>query len=147
MNDLVVKIVLYEEATSLIQMIRSLVFQQEQGVEAALDFDGLDESVPHLMAYYKDLPVGTARVRQLNEQTAKLERMAVLPSYRGQGIGRELVKASINFATCQNILELRLNAQTQARNFYEKLGFEAYGQEFEEAGIPHIAMRKLFQSS
>jgi predicted GNAT family N-acyltransferase len=145
MNDLVVKIVSYEEATSLIQMIRSLVFQQEQGVEAALDFDGMDESVPHMMAYYKDSPVGTARIRQLNEQTAKLERMAVLPSYRGQGIGRELVKASINFANCQNILELKLNAQTQARNFYEKLGFEAYGQEFEEAGIPHIAMRKLFQ--
>ncbi|HEY9640757.1 MAG TPA: GNAT family N-acetyltransferase [Coleofasciculaceae cyanobacterium] len=127
-------------------MIRSLVFQQEQGVEPALDFDGLDQSIPHIVAYCEGLPVGTARIRRLSDQVAKLERMAVLANYRGQGIGRELLKAGINFANCQNILELRLNAQIQAREFYEKLGFEAYGDEFDEAGISHIAMRKFMSA-
>jgi predicted GNAT family N-acyltransferase len=143
MGELVVKVVSFEEVMQPIQSIRSLVFQQEQGVEAALDFDGLDPSVPHVIAYYADLPVGTARIRQLDERIAKLERMAVLPNYRGQGIGQKLVQASIQFANHHNISELRLNAQTQARAFYEKLGFAAYGQEFDEAGIAHIAMRKV----
>ena len=145
MGDLGVKVVSFDEAMQPVQSIRTLVFQQEQGVETALDFDGLDHSTPHIIAYYKGLPVGTARIRQIGESIAKLERMAVLPPYRGQGIGRELVKASINLADRQNILEIRLNAQTQARTFYEKLGFESYGQEFDEAGIMHIAMRRLRQ--
>jgi predicted GNAT family N-acyltransferase len=35
-----------------------------------------------------------------------------------------------------------LNAQTQAQVFYGRYGFVRDGDEFEEAGIAHIAMRR-----
>ncbi|MGX1638627.1 GNAT family N-acetyltransferase, partial [Streptomyces albidoflavus] len=35
-----------------------------------------------------------------------------------------------------------LHAQTHALGFYERLGYQAYGPEFEDAGIPHRAMRR-----
>ncbi|WP_181796776.1 GNAT family N-acetyltransferase, partial [Streptomyces sp. WELS2] len=35
-----------------------------------------------------------------------------------------------------------LHAQTQALGFYERLGYTAYGPRFQDAGIPHRAMRR-----
>jgi predicted GNAT family N-acyltransferase len=35
-----------------------------------------------------------------------------------------------------------LHSQTQAAGFYERLGYERFGDEFDEAGIPHVKMRK-----
>jgi len=137
-----VQVVSFEDAKAAIQMIRSQVFQQEQNVEPDLDFDGLDDMTPHLLAYCEDEPVGTARMRSLDSHSVKLERMAVLSAYRGQGIGKALVRAAIVFAAAQSIPEICLNAQVHAKEFYKKLGFESYGEEFEDAGIAHIAMKK-----
>ncbi|MBI4780179.1 MAG: GNAT family N-acetyltransferase [Oscillatoriophycideae cyanobacterium NC_groundwater_1537_Pr4_S-0.65um_50_18] len=142
-----IEVVSFEDAKIDIQKIRHQVFQQEQGVEPELDFDGLDNLTPHFLAYRQGQPVGTARLRSLDapgleRHSVKLERMAVLSAYRGQGIGRELLQAAIAFAHSQGIAEIRLNAQTYAKAFYQKLGFEPYGSEFQEAGISHIAMKK-----
>ncbi|MBW4660177.1 MAG: GNAT family N-acetyltransferase [Drouetiella hepatica Uher 2000/2452] len=138
-----VQVVSFSEAKAAIQTIRHQVFQQEQNVEPDLDFDGLDDIVPHLIAYYQNEPVGTARIRSLELHKVKLERMAVLSAYRGQGIGKALVQAAIAFAKAQNISEIHLNAQVHAKEFYRKLGFEPYGEEFDEAGITHVAMKKV----
>jgi len=139
-SNLVLAVVSYTEAISAIRAIRQTVFQTEQGVEAALDFDGFDETASHLLAYWQHQPIGTARIRMLNDRLAKLERVAVLPAYRGLGVGKALVEAAIAFLDQQEIPEIKLNAQIQTKTFYEKLGFEPRGAEFEEAGIIHIAM-------
>ena len=142
MNDRV-QVVSFEDAKVAIHGIRSQVFQQEQNVEPDLDFDGLDDFTPHLIAYCEDEPVGTARMRTLDSHSIKLERMAVLSAYRGQGIGKALVQAAIAFADAQSIPEIRLHAQVHAKEFYKKLGFESYGEEFNDAGIAHVAMKKI----
>jgi predicted GNAT family N-acyltransferase len=36
-----------------------------------------------------------------------------------------------------------VHAQVPVRGFYEKLGFAAYGEVYEEAGIPHISMERF----
>jgi predicted GNAT family N-acyltransferase len=143
MGSLEIRIVAFEEASAAIQEIRRAVFQVEQNVDPELDFDGLDETMQHVLAIAQTEAVGTARIRQLNEQTAKLERMAVLSAYRGQGIGREMVGAAIAFLDRQNIHQIQLNAQIHAQAFYARFGFEPYGEEFYEAGIAHIAMKRL----
>jgi predicted GNAT family N-acyltransferase len=145
MDSLVLKVVSYAEATSAIQFVRQAVFQQEQQIDPALDFDGLDEIALHLVAYDNTEPVGTARIRQLDDRVAKLERVAVVSNYRGQGIGKALIQAAIEWLKQQNAAEIKLNAQLPSKHFYQKLGFEQCGEEFEEAGIPHIQMRKLLQ--
>jgi predicted GNAT family N-acyltransferase len=141
MNNVMLKIVAYSEAMMAIQMIRETVFQVEQCVAPHIDIDGQDDQAVHLLAYIHDKPIGTARIRYLSDSFAKIERVAVISSYRGQGIGKQIMGRAIAFLKAQRILEIKINAQVHAKAFYEKLGFEQYSEEFDEAGIPHIEMR------
>jgi predicted GNAT family N-acyltransferase len=125
--------------------IRHVVFVLGQAVSADLEFDGLDAQARHFLAFGDDDSIenalGTARMRVV-EDTAKAERIGVLESARGLGIGRALVAAIEAHARSIGIERIRLNAQTRVTEFYEKLGYEAYGEPFVEAGIDHRAMKK-----
>jgi len=135
--------VTYAQAIASLQMIRRQVFQVEQGVAPELEFDGKDDEAEHLLAFYDNQPVGTLRIRYLPPFTAKIERLAVLPSARGQGIGTLLLEGAIAHIKAQNQWEwIQLNAQVQVQALYKKLGFQVIGEEFEEAGISHLAMVK-----
>lgn len=138
----VLKIVHYSEAATDIQAIRQAVFQVEQKVDPSHDFDGLDEAALHVIAYWNHKPAGTVRIRILDKQFAKIERVAVLSTYRGQGMGQALMETAIAFLDQQHISDIKLNAQVQTKSFYKKLGFQPRGEEFEEAGILHIEMQR-----
>jgi predicted GNAT family N-acyltransferase len=69
-------------------------------------------------------------------------RMAVLKSARGTGVGAKVLDALTAQAGRLGYTELVLSAQTHAAPFYARAGFEPVGDEFEEAGIPHVEMRK-----
>lgn len=128
-----------------IHKIRYLVFQIEQGVDPTLEFDGNDEKADHVLAYLDQKAIGTARIRYLQEDTVKLERFAILPEARGLGIGRQLMDFILDALPSQHITTIWMNAQVPVQNFYEKFGFTAEGNVFEEAGIPHIRMKKLLR--
>lgn len=140
----------FQDARLDIALVRETVFQQEQGVASTLDWDGLDDRCDHLIAYIHQLPVGVARLRSLDsaiefepsKKITKLERVAVLKPWRGQGIGQALVKATIDFAQRQGVTLLTLHAQLPSVSFYEALGFIPSSQPFSEAGIEHIKMMK-----
>ncbi|NDZ98436.1 GNAT family N-acetyltransferase, partial [Streptomyces sp. SID10116] len=61
---------------------------------------------------------------------------------RGLGVGAALVRAIEDAARARGLTAVDLHAQTHALGFYERLGYEVYGPEFPDAGIPHRAMRK-----
>lgn len=136
------KVTAYTEALTDIQTVRQAVFQIEQGVEATLDFDGLDQDAQHVVVFENESPIGTARIRYLNQQLAKIERVAVLSAYRNKGIGSYIMRAAIDFLDQQGIPEIKIHAQSNTVPFYEKLGFQAQGEAFYEANILHIEMRR-----
>lgn len=150
MKNLTIKLVTYSEEMTEINAIRKAVFQEEQGVDPGLEFDGLDETAEQLLAYLGSgeacacayRPVGTARVRYLDPQTAKIERLAVLSTARGKGIGKQLMVKAIEVAAQRNVREVIVNAQEYVKLLYHKLGFVQEGEPFDEAGIPHVKMRK-----
>jgi predicted GNAT family N-acyltransferase len=146
MDNLVIKIAEFSLDFPVIQQIRTVVFQMEQGVAADLEFDGKDEAATHLLAYLDHQPVGTARIRRLGDHTAKVERVAVLKTARGFGIGKHLMLEAFAFLSKAQILEVRIHAQEAVRDFYQGLGFEPEGEIFVEAGIPHVKMKKLLTS-
>jgi predicted GNAT family N-acyltransferase len=122
--------------------IRRRVFVEEQGIGEALEFDGLDDQARHLLASVDGEPAGTLRVRLLERgRAAKIERVAVLAAQRRHGVGRALMVAALALARAQGAREARVHAQTVVQAFYTRLGFVATGDEFEEDGISHIAMR------
>jgi predicted GNAT family N-acyltransferase len=129
---------------SAIQHIRYPVFQVEQGVAAALEFDGRDAAAQHVLALWQGHPVGTARLRWLTPQVVKVERVAVLAAFRRRGIGRAIMIYILANLDPARATEVCLNAQMAVEPFYRQLGFESEGAVFEEAGIPHVKMRMIF---
>lgn len=119
--------------------IRQAVFQQEQGIAPELDWDGLDATAIHAIAHWQGDPIGTARIRYLQAQ-AKIERLAVLPAYRGQGIGRQMLLGVLDYLANQGLSTAFVHAQVASQEFYQKLGFTSQGPEFVEAGILHRKM-------
>jgi allophanate hydrolase subunit 2/predicted GNAT family N-acyltransferase len=122
--------------------LRHQVFVEGQGVPPALELDGLDPGCTHFVARLDGELVGTARLRVTEEGQAKAERVAVRGAARGRGIGAALMRALEVEARRRGFAELHLHAQAPVIPFYEALGYTAEGPLFEEAGIPHCAMRR-----
>jgi predicted GNAT family N-acyltransferase len=121
--------------------LRREVFVLEQGVAAELEIDTLDASATHLVAMVDETVVGTLRVLQ-QDGVAKIGRVAVRAAARGTGIGARLMERAAAIARERGYREIVLHAQVSVAGFYRRLGYVEEGETFEEAGIPHVAMRK-----
>ena len=130
------------ERFAAIKNIRIKVFQEEQGVAAELEFDGLDNIAIQLLAYLDGKAVGTARIREINTTTAKIERLAILPEARRKGIGKKLMQSALQVIDRQQKTTAIVHAQAYISQLYRQLGFEIVGEQFSEAGIAHVKMVK-----
>lgn len=121
-----------------IRAIRNEVFIGEQGIDPEIEFDGQDGSAMHVLVAVNGVYAGTGRMLD----DGHIGRIAILRDYRGQGLGGRVVQALVNEAVRRGYPRVYLGAQKQAVDFYAKLGFTPYGEEFMEAGIPHLSMEK-----
>ena len=127
----------WPEDEERLRLVREKVFVDEQKVPPELEWDGLDAGCFHLLAEDpRGNAIGTARLLP----DGHIGRMAVLKSWRGQGVGKALLLAVMEEGRRRGFDELALNAQLTALPFYEKAGFRAVGAVFEDAGIPHRRM-------
>ncbi len=117
--------------------IRRQVFIEEQHVPEEMEIDEHEAEAEYVLAFYEGVPVGTARWRE-TKKGMKLERFAVLPQYRGLGLGAALV--SFVLKQLENRAVIYLNAQEPVIEFYKKYGFYEAGKRFYEVGIPHKKM-------
>lgn len=123
--------------------IRREVFVGEQGISEALEFDGLDAEARHLLARRHGEPVGSLRLRFVEEgRVVKIERVAVRAAARRDKVGHALLRAALALARAAGAGEARLHAQCTVQGFYARLGFAACGPTFMEDGILHVAMRR-----
>lgn len=120
--------------------IRRKVFIEEQGVPEDIELDSLDQTSGHIVIYDDKRPIGTGRLLE-EDGLVLIGRVAVLKEYRSQKIGSIVVNQLRAKAFKDGATEVHLHAQKAVQGFYEKLGFVAYGEEFEEAGIRHISMK------
>ncbi len=115
------------------------MFVNEQQVPIELEVDEWDEPSLHLLAMdINSQPIGCGRL--VPNQT--VGRLAVRKHWRGQGLGGAILSALLVKAKELGWLQVRLSAQVQAIPFYQRLGFEPYGDVFIDAGIPHKWMKK-----
>jgi len=123
------------------EAIRYEVFVIEQNVPVELEWDEMDVVSLHAIASdVSDEVVGTGRLLP----DGHIGRMAVRKSARGVGVGSEILQALMAEAKRRGDLTVVLHAQIQAVPFYARFGFVREGDEFMEAGIPHICMRCCF---
>ncbi|MFD5509798.1 GNAT family N-acetyltransferase [Streptomyces sp. NPDC059761] len=132
--------------------VRTEVFVVEQSVPESIEYDAYDAVAVHVLAVAPDgEPLGTGRLLHGPAALGKtggdptvgsLGRLAVRKAARGLGVGVALVRAIEAEAGRLGLSAVDLGAQTHALGFYERLGYVAYGPEFEDAGIPHRSMRR-----
>ena len=122
-----------------LRAIRDTVFVREQNVPEDVERDALDPLCVHVLARALDgTPIGTGRLTPEH----RIGRMAVLPEWRGKGVGDALLVALIGQAQQRGWREVALHAQASAIEFYRRHGFVGDGDRFWEAGIEHQAMRR-----
>jgi len=137
-DDIKIKRIAFTRDFTGLCYVRERVFIKEQGVPASLEWDGLDQEAIHLLAITSSQqPVGT--VRMLYD--GHIGRMAVLPEWRNQGIGQQLLMRILDTARLLGLKQVFLAAQLSAVNFYARYGFVPEGEVFLDAGIEHQTMR------
>lgn len=121
---------------------RSAVFMMEQEIRY-LDMDDVDYRSLHCFLTDQGAIVAYLRAFEDSAQPQVFQIGRVLTTRRGVGLGRELMERSIEVirkeTDCGKIV---LHSQVGAAGFYEKLGFCPVGDEFAEAGIPHVSMER-----
>ncbi len=113
------------------------MFILEQQVPRELEWDEWDGPSEHAVACdAKGRAIGTARLLP----DGRIGRMAVLGEWRGRGVGAGLLETLLERARERSMPRVSLHAQTHAAGFYRRFGFSVRGEEFLEAGIPHVEM-------
>ena len=132
-----VHLVSWHDGEPLLRTIREKVFILEQGVPPELEWDGLDEICHHaLVLSANGEAIGCGRITPHGH----IGRVAVLPEWRRKSIGSAILELLVDYARAQQYEVVELNAQVQAIPLYQKFGFEAEGDEFMDANIPHRKM-------
>ena len=121
------------------KMIREKVFVEEQGFEN--EFDQQDEHSWHLVIYDYRTPIGCARMFDQDGEMV-FGRIAVLKEKRGRHLGSYILHELEKKAKELGYQQATLSAQVRAKAFYEKNGYEAYGEEYLDEYCPHVHMKK-----
>lgn len=118
--------------------LRVAVFVVEQECAYA-ELDGRDREPGAVHWWSRDDDGAlTAYLRVLDEPGGghRIGRVVTAPTARGTGAGAALMRAAL--ATLPG--PVVLGAQVRVRGFYERLGFDVCGPEYDEDGIPHVPM-------
>ncbi len=121
--------------------LRTRVFVLEQGVPAEIEQDDRDATAVHALSRDgSGRVVATGRLLLGDDGRASIGRMATDPAARGNGHGAAVLSELQRQAVARGVVEIVLHAQLTARGFYDRAGYTAVGEVYEEAGIPHVTM-------
>lgn len=121
--------------------IRKKVFVEEQCIDENIEYDDKDSISYHLIIYDNKIPVATCRLL-IEEDVYLIGRVAVLKECRGQDFGDFVMRMAIRKAFDMGAKEVIVHAQIRVKEFYRKLEFSEFGTTYDEAGIPHINMKR-----
>ena len=124
--------------------LRTDVFFIEQKIdEEELDYRDLEPTTVHYWIA-DDAGRAVAYLRVIEDAEPShldarrlIGRVVVRADYRGKGLAQQLIAAVLDEFGHEALF---LHAQSYIAPLYAKVGFEAFGDEYVEAGIPHISM-------
>lgn len=136
----------FEELTNeelyAVLKLRFEVFVIEQNC-LDIDPDGKDKVSMHLMLEDDGKIIGCARILppKVSYDEPSIGRIALDKSYRGTGLGREIVQKCIDFIhNIMKIREIRISGQAYLLDFYKSFGFVVAKGPYLEDKIPHYQM-------
>ena len=134
----------------LYKIIRSRceVFIQEQKIVCEEELDGLDDKCIHVFLEESERVVAYCRIvpKGINYENISIGRVLVLKEFRRKGIAQEMINATVEYIK-SNFQENKivLSSQLYAKKLYESVGFIEIADVYDEAGIPHVKMYKMFE--
>jgi predicted GNAT family N-acyltransferase len=102
--------------------IRSSVFLAEQDCPYDEEFDHNDLSAMHLIAYLRNEPVATLRIRWF-AQFAKIERVCVMKHVRGGALVKLMIETAVEIIGRKGYREILGYIQKRLVPFWKQLGF------------------------
>jgi ElaA protein len=125
--------------------LRNEVFVVEQNC-VFQDADNKDQKCHHLMLWQDSSLAAYARLVPpgFSYPEMSIGRIITSGTVRGSGMGTVLMRHALE--ECQRLFgtgPIRIGAQVYALPFYEKFGFKADGEHYDEDGIPHVEMVKV----
>ena len=139
-EPLILAVPLFSDLGNLGLGLRRTVFVLEQHVPAEEEFDSYDLPATHVVALVDGDVVGALRILFLPEHV-KIGRVVVSATARGRGIATRMMVHAMDLARARDETKFYLTAQTDKLALYQKLGFTEFGEEFEDGGMPHLAMK------
>ncbi len=128
--------------------IREEVFIKEKKIDQNIEIDSHDtlgiDNVYHFNLKVNGKNIATLRAIK-KDDVIKIGRVAVLKEYRGNNYGTILMQKALAFLD-KFELDYYIESQSYAIDFYKKLGFVTYGQEFVKSNITHKKMLKEFNT-
>ena len=129
-----------DELYSILRL-RSAVFVLEQGCLYE-DIDGIDRDSLHLFCTRNGSIRAYSRLYWKSDEENVVKLGRVVTAERGTGLGRELLRRSIETAFNRMApREIYIEAQQYAEGFYAREGFVTCSEPFLEDGILHVQMR------
>lgn len=132
---------------ALVYEVRKRTFVEEQEIPIDLEFDEIyGQTYRYVLLTEAGHGIATARVNLLSADKAKIERVAVIPDYQGRGYGRRLLEHTEKWLAETDVQHIVITSQTQARGFYEALGYRADESVELESEIPQVYTEKRLNS-
>ena len=126
--------------------LRQCVFVVEQR-SIYTDLDDLDQHALHLCVQQSESNELTGYARLRFDQMAGvaiIERVVIAKHFRRKGLANRLMQACIEKVQAEQVSTIKLSAQIEVIAFYQKWGFVASGDVYDDGGIEHQDMfRKL----
>lgn len=125
--------------------VRRKVFIEEQGYSEEQEVVPEDHEALHLAIYDEGRVVGSGRlIRDIEPNAAIAGRIALLPEFRGKGLGRYIVDLLTEKAKSLGFEKVYIDSQKYAVPFYAKCGYIKTSVEHPDGHIPHIRMARTF---
>jgi len=107
--------------------------------------EALDKGVRYFILDSEGHSCGCVALEQANPEICYLERLAVLPDRRRQGLGRALVDKTLGEAGVSGASQVDIGIiadQAELKDWYKKIGFV----EQRKSRFPHLPFEVLFMS-
>lgn len=90
-----------------------------------------------------DKLIGGLILAPVDNETIRMMQVAVDTIYQGEGVGRQLVQYAEKRAKEAGYSKIVMHAMLSVVSFYEKIGYQAEGDVFDEQGITFLKMVKF----
>lgn len=124
--------------------LRYRLFFAEHDLPWEIVFDDRDADSFHAAIIIQGCVAAYGKLTTHKNLVYRLGQMVVEPNYQRQNLGRQIVLTLIDLAKQQGAITLTLNARLAAVGFYQKLGFQTFGDEFPSTttGVIHLGMKQ-----